>query len=265
MSAAHTDTPSRDHRLASLLTSGARRRVRLDDAGFLTVLESGAASAAGRFEGAYGTVYDAVVERPILRRAVFRAWGRDTAMHHLDDLVTRAVASMPGAAGGVLLDVPCGGGTLLAPLARAGHRGLVVEADLSSHMLGRAVARHAASCSTVDAVFLQCNALDLPLATGSVDAALSVNGLHVMPDPARFLAELARVLRPSASAFLTTLVSDDSRRHMALMRVARSAGVIPGLAPRAAALDQMARASGFRRVERLGGDGVVALQLVADA
>jgi arsenite methyltransferase len=95
--------------------------------------------------------------------------------------------------GGTALDVGCGPGSVTAQLARAaGPDGLALGVDISEPMLARAV--HAAAGSQVG--FLRADAQRLPLRDHSVDAAVSIAVLQLIPDPAATLSEIARVLRP---------------------------------------------------------------------
>ena len=95
--------------------------------------------------------------------------------------------------GGTALDVGCGPGSITAQLGRAtGHDGLALGVDISVPMLSRAV--KAAAGSQVG--FLRADAQRLPLRDESVDAAVSIAVLQLIPDPAATLSEIARVLRP---------------------------------------------------------------------
>ncbi|RLM53612.1 methyltransferase domain-containing protein [Halobellus sp. Atlit-31R] len=85
-----------------------------------------------------------------------------------------------------VLDVAGGTGRASRGLAREGIDPIVV--DVSAGMLARArAAGHAA---------VRGDAGDLPIATDSVDAAVIVDALHHLPDPAAALEEAARVIRP---------------------------------------------------------------------
>jgi arsenite methyltransferase len=95
--------------------------------------------------------------------------------------------------GGTALDVGCGPGSVTAQLARAaGPDGLALGVDISEPMLARAV--NAAAGAQVG--FLRADAQRLPLRDHSVDAAVSIAVLQLIPDPAATLSEIARVLRP---------------------------------------------------------------------
>lgn len=70
---------------------------------------------------------------------------------------------------------------LLPLLARHNFDGLVIETDLARAMIERAAVMRARS-PALEVMLLRADALDLPLRDRTVDVALSVNGLHVMPD-----------------------------------------------------------------------------------
>src|SRR6202042_691408 len=68
------------------------------------------------------------------------------------------------------------------------------------------VARQRALSLTVEAEFLQGDLLELPVADGSADVVISVFGLIFAPDPARALAEVARVAAPGARVLLSAWI-----------------------------------------------------------
>ena len=95
--------------------------------------------------------------------------------------------------GGIALDVGSGPGPVTAALANAtGPDGLALGVDISEPMLARAV--RAAAGPQVG--FLRADAQRLPLRDQTVDAAVSIAVLQLIPDPAAALSEIARVLRP---------------------------------------------------------------------
>jgi SAM-dependent methyltransferase len=95
--------------------------------------------------------------------------------------------------GGVALDVGCGPGNVTAALARAaGPGGLALGIDISEPMLARAVAAQAGE----QVGFLRADAQQLPLRDDTVDAAVSLAVLQLIPHPEATLAEIHRVLRP---------------------------------------------------------------------
>jgi len=60
--------------------------------------------------------------------------------------------------------------------------------------------------------------VDLPFADEEVDLFLSFSGLHMIPDPERAVAEIARCLKPGGRLIGTTFLSDGSRRARAIFK-----------------------------------------------
>ncbi len=135
-------------------------------------------------------------------RAMFaRVAGRyDRANHLLSMGVDRlwrraAVRAAEVAAGDRVLDVCAGTGDLAASLAAAGAR--VTGVDFCFEMLAGAVGKgrralHAPRWATADA-------LALPFADDSFDAATVAFGIRNVSDPVRGLAEMARVVKPGGA------------------------------------------------------------------
>ena len=103
-----------------------------------------------------------------------------------------------------LADIGCGTGSLTFELARFARK--VIGVDLSGEMLRRA--RALGKEREIDNVeFHQGDALKLPLASHSVDAAFSVMVLHFLPEPERAIAGLCRITRPGGTVVLVDLVA----------------------------------------------------------
>jgi SAM-dependent methyltransferase len=102
------------------------------------------------------------------------------------------LGSLPGAP--VIADVGCSTGHLLEDLQRAHPDGTLVGVDLIASGLRKA------HTLVPGALLLLADACELPLQEGSVDAVVSANLLEHVPDDARALSEVARVLRPGALA-----------------------------------------------------------------
>lgn len=118
-----------------------------------------------------------------------------------------AVRWSRAAPGHAALDVCCGSGDLAFELARAvGASGSVTGLDFAAEMLDDAEARRAPAASTRPAArplaamtWVQGDALALPFADATFDAATMGYGLRNVADIPKALAELARVLKPGAS------------------------------------------------------------------
>jgi ubiquinone/menaquinone biosynthesis C-methylase UbiE len=93
------------------------------------------------------------------------------------------------------LDVGCGTGHLVAALAAAGLR--VTGVDSDSRMIAAAEARFP------ELSFDTADASSLPFADGSVDGVVATSVLGCLDDPAGFVAEAARVVRPEGKVVLT--------------------------------------------------------------
>lgn len=100
------------------------------------------------------------------------------------------IASRLGTAPRRVLDLGCGGGLLSNDLAARGHR--VIGLDPLSDNL--AVAR--AYDRTRSAVYVRGDARALPFADASLDVVCAMDLLEHVDDPARVVAEAARVLAP---------------------------------------------------------------------
>ena len=111
-----------------------------------------------------------------------------------------AAAKLSGcAAGGELLDVPCGFGRHSIPLAGAGYR--VTGVDRSGTLLGEARRRGSGP------EFVQADYRQLPFADDSFDGALNLfTSLGYLGDEedVKVLAEIRRVLRPGAKLVIET-------------------------------------------------------------
>lgn len=168
----------------------------------------------------YGAVYDFTVQRERLARPAARAlWGADIGPIY-DDI--RALGELP--AGTSVLDAPCGGGLALRGL-RPGQDVRYVSADLSTVMLTRA-RRRAADLGLSGVEFVEANIEALPFADGEFDVAVCFNGLHVLPNPAVAVRELARCLTPGGRLVGDTIVNGVSRRFDRTFAIMRRTGLL---------------------------------------
>jgi ubiquinone/menaquinone biosynthesis C-methylase UbiE len=213
-----------------------------------------------RFEGLYGRIYNRVIQSPALRRAAFSIWGSADPLYDLEIFVADAVvAAREMSPSPVLVDLPSGGGTLLPFLSRDDFQGTVIEVDLATAMLRRAVALHRSSTPQLETVFLQSDALDLSLKDAVADVVVSINGLHVVPHPARFLAELARITKPSGKLWLITPVDGPSARSRTILAAARSLRITPRTPPTLAELRNLLDEAGFAQVHSYGGASITGI------
>lgn len=130
------------------------------------------------------------------------------ALREVEDLLGRRLR-----AGERILDAGCGTGWLAAGLRRARPDLVVIGADLSAGMLGRAVAAGAWP-------LVQADATCLPVADASIDIVVGRGVLHHLPDVAAALAEWRRVVRPGGAVVLSSEPTPAVDRHGArLVRV----------------------------------------------
>ena len=103
--------------------------------------------------------------------------------------------------GARVLDLAGGTGDLAARFAeRVGRNGIVVHTDINGAML--AAGRDKLVDRGVVLPTVQCNAEALPFASRSFDCVSIGFGLRNVTDPARALAEMARVLKPGGLAMV---------------------------------------------------------------
>jgi ubiquinone/menaquinone biosynthesis C-methylase UbiE len=109
-------------------------------------------------------------------------------------------------------DLGCGTGQLSALLAP--HVATVVAVDGSADMLQAARAR-LADVANVD---VRRGALEaLPIDDGQLDVAVLALVLHHLPDPARALAEAARVLQPGGRVLIVDMLPHDRTEYQPQM------------------------------------------------
>jgi ubiquinone/menaquinone biosynthesis C-methylase UbiE len=128
------------------------------------------------------------------RRSFFDGWSRVYDLRAVQWAIYRPVqdavlAELRRLRARRILDVGCGTGILTDRLARELAPDLVCGCDFSMGMLEQAATRRPGG-------LVQADALDLPLAAGSVDAVVSTESFHWFPDPDAALVELRRVLVP---------------------------------------------------------------------
>ena len=156
-------------------------------------------SLAKRFvEGIYSAAAENLYE-PLVVQGAFRIFaGR---MHETIRVRGRRAADLADDA--PILDMPVGTGFFSIDVAQQ-HSGIVVGVDLAEGMVreARGTARKA---GTPNLVLLRGDAHRLPFADDSFKVVLCWNGLQVIPGTDETVAELARVLQPDGTMFLSTL------------------------------------------------------------
>lgn len=120
-------------------------------------------------------------------------WEPITAQHMSRYLLADRV--LPG---GLVLDVACGTGFGTARLARPDRD--VVGVDVAPNAIEFAKEHYAGGRVR----FVHADATDLPISSGSVDGVASFETIEHLTEPASFVSELARVLRPGGLLVLST-------------------------------------------------------------
>jgi SAM-dependent methyltransferase len=132
-------------------------------------------------------------------------WGAgsyETTAAELEPVASAVVSRAALVAGDDVLDLACGTGNAALLAAALGAR--VVGIDSAPRLLG--VARERARDCGIELDLREGDLLALPVDDASIDVVLSVFGVIFAADPARGLAEVARVLRPGGRALLTAWV-----------------------------------------------------------
>jgi SAM-dependent methyltransferase len=158
------------------LTRAIARRL---DARVECFTDPGSSTYARFFAPIFGRLYDRVAE----------------------DVVTELTARRR-VRGGLVVDLGCGPGDLVAELSPRLKETRITGIDLSPSMLLWA-GRHATADGRVK--FLVGDAGDLPFSDASVDLVVSTLSMHHWSDPAEVFAEIDRVLRPGGVALIYDL------------------------------------------------------------
>jgi SAM-dependent methyltransferase len=123
-------------------------------------------------------------------------------------------------------DIGCGNGRYLAELARRGHAGPVLGADMSPGMLLAAKGR------APRAALLVADAMALPVRDAAADLTLAMHMLYHVPEPERALRELRRITRPGGLVIVGLNGADHLRELRGLMAEALTSLGRPPMRPR---------------------------------
>jgi ubiquinone/menaquinone biosynthesis C-methylase UbiE len=169
------------------------------------------------YSWAAGTLYE-----PVVVRRAFPLLGGD-----LNDLVLEQGRRAVGVARGrPILDIPVGTAYFTIEMARR-HPGHVIGADIALGMV-REARRAAARAGATRFSSVQADLHRLPFPDATFAAVLCSNGLQIVPGLQQCLNELARVLAPGGTLFLsvvalplTALLPAGAASHLPTMLKAR--------------------------------------------
>jgi ubiquinone/menaquinone biosynthesis C-methylase UbiE len=146
---------------------------------------------------------DKIRERFTATADVFARNVRVTRAQEAERLAERATAGLAGAEKMLAVDLACGPGTFTRPLAARVRR--AIGADLTPAMVEKA--RAEASREGVTNIEFTCaDACELPFPDGMAGIVSCGYAFHHMPDPARAVAEMARVLQPGGRLAITDII-----------------------------------------------------------
>lgn len=130
------------------------------------------------------------------------------------DLDARLVGLLDPRPAETILELAAGiGETGFLAAGRLGPNGLLLSTDVAPEMVA-AARRRAAELEVENVEFRLEDASRIDLPDAAVDGVLCRWGIMLVPDPARALAEIARVLRPGGRAALAVWASPDENDWM---------------------------------------------------
>ncbi len=137
-----------------------------------------------------------------------------------------------GAADGVIVDLTAGSAVDAAQLYCRTRRPVLVV-DLSLTMLRKGMSRVQAVLGGLPSnlLFLQADALNLPLQNRCISTLLCHGGFHLLPDLGRVMSEWQRVLNADGSLYITSLVTGRSFGDAYLRLLHRAGEISPPRSP----------------------------------
>ena len=130
-------------------------------------------------------------------------------------------------AAGDMLDLGCGPGHIPMLVVERLPDARVLGIDLAVHMLRAAERRRLASPHAARVELRRGDAKSLDLADASFDAVFSNTLLHHLPDPAPFLNEARRVLRPGGVLLIRDLYRPSTRAELDALVARHAASATP--------------------------------------
>ena len=153
--------------------------------------------------GAESSHQDKIRERFTATADVFAKTVRSVRVQEAERLAERAAAGLANADKRLAIDVACGPGTFTRPLAR--RVGRAIGADLTPAMVEKARAE-AARDGITNIEFVCADVYSLPFSDGAAGIVSCGYAFHHMTDPARALAEMARVLQRGGRLAITDII-----------------------------------------------------------
>jgi arsenite methyltransferase len=150
--------------------------------------------------------------------------------------------------GETVLDLGSGGGIdCFLAAAKVGAAGRVIGVDMTPEMIH--LARENAGKNGAENVEFRLGEIEsLPVADGTIDAAISNCVINLSPDKERVFREVYRVLKPGGRMMVSDIVLDGELPERIKKSVAAYTGCIGGALKRADYLAAIAKA-GFTQVE----------------
>jgi ubiquinone/menaquinone biosynthesis C-methylase UbiE len=146
---------------------------------------------------------DKILKRFTATADVFAESVRTMRVEESDRLVELATVGLAQASESLAIDVACGPGTFTRPFASRMRR--AVGVDLTPAMIEKARAE-AARAGITNIEFVCGDIYALPFADGVASIVACGYAFHHIQEPARALADMARVLRPGGRAAIADII-----------------------------------------------------------
>ncbi|HVA93462.1 MAG TPA: class I SAM-dependent methyltransferase [Candidatus Dormibacteraeota bacterium] len=146
---------------------------------------------------------DKIRERFTATAEVFAQTVRVMRVEEAERLAERATAGLSNVKQLLAIDLACGPGTFTRPLARRARH--AIGADLTPAMVEKARAE-AVRDGITNIEFVCADIYALPFADSSAGIVTCGYAFHHMTEPARALAEMARVLQPGGRMAFTDII-----------------------------------------------------------
>lgn len=123
---------------------------------------------------------------------------------------------------GVLADIGCGPGYLMADISKSFSQISIIGVDISEKMIQKATGNLSALGFSERTSFRQGDIHDLPFESNSLDFLISTLSLHHWSKPAKAINEMHRVLKTGGQFLLFDLRRDSPRLFYWVMRFAQA-------------------------------------------